>query len=180
MNKTTKAASTLAALATLAGCTAETGVIPSEAPALDTTEIVAPAAPAHTVAENLARLRALDVFEVGAMENQIPADANCYGGPFALGFACPGKEATFAHGKAKAERRLEAFANRAERAVAATPSVAWAGFPGGNDLQALRDLHVVEVGELIVSQPETSSCYGFCNATNATRVARLGAIAKAK
>src|SRR5689334_14312508 len=76
------------------------------------------AAPSHSVEENLARLRALEIFEVGHFLNHIPEAANCYGGPTMVGIPCPDHEQEFADAKAASEKRLAEFTDRAERLAA--------------------------------------------------------------
>src|SRR4051812_24536317 len=55
---------------------------------------------------NLDRLKALKIFEVGALLlPNVPAQANCYGLP------CPGQEQQFADGKEAQAKRLADFAD---------------------------------------------------------------------
>jgi hypothetical protein len=160
----------------LSGCGAAADVEPTatqappghaSAPATAPTDSTLSAAPGlalpregpRTVDENLARLRSLEVFTVGQMVWEQPAEAfNCYG-------PCPGSEAVIARAEAAGAARLDAF-TRAATAAARDASDDHAGAcePAAVDanLQALRALRVVEVQDFLAVQPrESSNCYGL-------------------
>ncbi len=205
--KTMKALTTVAALAVIGGCSANElssggGADGAHVPAPRSDETAAPPdsgarpgpggkaaakaagarAPTLSVEDNLARLRALRIFDVGQMENQIPEDANCYGSPTSISYACTGHEKEFNEGKAAAEKRLSEFTVAAESAVARTPDAKSGPFGNGGanldaNLEILRNLHIVEVGALILDLPESATCYGFCQASNETRALQVMTLA---
>lgn len=187
------------AIAGLAGCgahAAEPAPTPSRGPS-GTAEVeptpapkengAAPAAEDSTAAvaaidENLARLRALDVFEVGELIVEMPTEAlNCYGAK-----PCAGSEPAVAAARAAAAERLVAFTDNVV-AAAANPSDNYACDANVDvNLDALRSLRVVEVGSFIRSEPVNNGfCYNLpcqsdidaANATNHTRAAKLESIA---
>ena len=146
-------------LGALAGCASspgmEAGALPPEVTAPTT-----PTAAAVHVDENLAHLRALQVFEVGALVVESPREAfSCYG-------PCPGAEAAVAHARETAAERLARFTAAAEAAAAHPPETP---APGACERQAidanlaaLRALRVVEVGALVTVQPRNDQqCYGI-------------------
>lgn len=113
----------------------------------------------RAVDESLARLRALEVFSVGAMQWQEPAEAfNCYG-------PCPGSEVAIARAQAAGAARLDAFTRAAEvaaRDTAADHANACEPAAIAANLEALRALRVVEVGDFLAVQPrEAANCYGL-------------------
>jgi hypothetical protein len=116
--------------------------------------------PASNVEANLARLRALHLFKVGNLENQIPAQADCQGSSTHIGQACPDHEQEFAAGKAAAEEGLASFVARAE-STASTTKQGPAQGPQSveKNLAALRALAIVEIGAFEADPAETASCY---------------------
>jgi hypothetical protein len=152
---------------------------PSDTPSAAVNTGVATAA----IDANLDRLKALKIFEVGALLlPNLPAEANCYGLP------CPGQEQQFADGKEAQAKRLADFADTTVNAAAkpasydvVTPAVT------EQNLDVLRTLNIVVVGALIVDKPViTGNCYGACaediaacDAINNDRANRLSNIAKA-
>jgi hypothetical protein len=144
----------LLAAGTLAGCTVPTaggghptaGNEPAQSP------IDSPAT-AH-VDENLARLKALNVVEVGQLIVDLPAEATaCYG-------PCPGSEPAIAGAKAKAALRLAELADTAERAPAKPATDSCAQPTIDANLAALQALRIVSVSGLIVTQPNNNgNCY---------------------
>jgi hypothetical protein len=188
------------AIAGLAGCgahAAEPAPTPSRGPsgtaeveptpAAPTANGPAPSTPESTAAvvaidENLARLRALDVFEVGELIVEMPAEAlNCYGPK-----PCAGSEPAVAAARTTAAERLVAFTESVV-AAAAKPYDSYACDANIDvNLEALRSLRVVEVGSFIRSEPVNSAfCYNLpcqsdidaANTTNHTRAAKLESIA---
>ena len=96
---------------------------------------------------NLARLANLDVFEVGELIVDMPAEAfNCYG-------PCPGAEVAIAEAEADAAERLGAFTAAAIDAVNAPESDA----DVAKALEELRSLQIVGIGELIETVPSNPS-----------------------
>lgn len=106
------------------------------------------------VDDNIARLRALDLFTVGELIVALPSEAtNCYG-------ICPGSEAAVAAAKAEAATKLAAFTDAAERAVAEPYDAYACGERIDRNLEALRALAIVEIGSFIRSQPTNNpECY---------------------
>ena len=160
-------------------------VDPAPTPPKENSE--APATPAPSVAvaaidENLATLRALDIFEVGELIVEMPAEAlNCYGPK-----PCAGSESAVATARAAAAERLDAFTNQVITA-AEKPYDSYACDANVDvNLEALRSLRVVEVGTFIRSEPQNNAnCYNLpcqsdidaANAANHTRAAKLESIA---
>ena len=107
---------------------------------------------------NLEILADLDVFEVGDLILDVPAEAfSCYGWP------CPEWAEEIAAARQEASVRLAAFTELAVYAVSDVNSPYvfpenWIGW----HLDALRDLEVVEIGDLIEDEPEvTGNCYAL-------------------
>jgi hypothetical protein len=166
----------------LAGCTVPVATGPSPAGAGDPAPVaVDPQAAAH-VDENLARLRALDVFTVGQLIVDHPAGAGvCYG-------PCPGAEGAIAAAKTQSAMRLARLADAAEKAVASPLPDACAQPSVDANLAALSALHVVGVSGLIVAKPANNpTCYNLpcpadeaaAKATTCARAGKLAAIAAA-
>jgi hypothetical protein len=135
-------------------------------PAAVSGEPVAPAAPPgeptlpelQVVAEaDLARLRALDVVDVGGLVLDFPAEAvACYG-------PCPGFEAIVGDAYRRQAPRLAHLTDLIEEetrrptAAAPEPDVTAA------DLEALRSLAIVDVRGLVRARPVTTTpCDGAC------------------
>jgi hypothetical protein len=115
-----------------------------------------------TLAESepdLARLRALEAFDVGPLELALPGEATaCYGLP------CPGWEERVGVEVARQLPRLAELTRVAEDARAEAYGDAAAPSTAEVDaaLASLRELHVVRVGELLVAQPATDPyCYNL-------------------
>ena len=158
---------------------AGTPSMPSDTPTATVNTGVATAA----IDANLDRLKALKIFEVGALLlPNVPAAANCYGLP------CPGQEQQFADAKEAQAKRLADFADTTVNAAAkpvsydvVTPALT------EQNLDVLRSLNIVVVGALIVDKPViTGNCYGACaedvaacDAINNDRANKLSNIAKA-
>jgi hypothetical protein len=132
--------------------------------------------------ENLARLRALEIFEVGDLIVEMPTEAlNCYGPK-----PCAGSESAVLAARASAAERLVTFTDRVIVA-AATPYDSYACVANIDvNLDALRTLRVVDVGAFILSEPQNSAnCYNLpcqsdidaANAENHDRAAKLESIA---
>jgi hypothetical protein len=164
----------------LAGCTVSPveSVRPATGSAPGTVD---PSATDHIDA-NLARLNALDVFEVGQLIVDLPAEAYaCYG-------PCPGSEPAIAQAKAKAATRLAELADTAEKG-AATPAADSCAQPAiDRNLAALQALRIVSVSGLIATLPQNNpQCYNLpCSADIAAakvatceRAGKLGGIVEA-
>jgi len=129
---------------------------------------------------NLARLRDLDVLEVGDLLVDLPAEAsNCYG-------PCPGSEAAILQAKQEAALRLAEFVEVAE-AAAAAPSGYLCTEQVDENLAALAGLEIVEVLGLVQVEPANNpQCYNLpcqadidaANAANELRAAQLDSIAQ--
>lgn len=146
----------LCALGAMVGCTVDAGEGAGRADVasgwIDPERIAlgAPSAGAEALArvdENLERLRALDVFEVGGLLVRLPEEAvSCHG-------ACPGAEPAIRAAEEEAALRLADLAAVAELA---------AGEPGSylctelvdENLDALRALEIVEIHGLVAAAPE--------------------------
>lgn len=132
------------------------------------------------VDENLARLRALEVFEVGALVVALPAEAtNCYG-------PCPGFEGVIKAARESAAVRLARFADDAV-AAAKAPSGYLCTAQIDQNLVLLTNLAIVEVKGIVKAQPTNNvQCYGYpCQADIAaaaaideTRAAALDSIVR--
>lgn len=147
-------------LGALAGCAAKVEQGPEPAPTAAPTAAPAGGTPedgkaaAAKVDENLGRLQALAVFEVGALIVDAPEGAySCYG-------VCPQFKDEVAAAEAKAAGRLERLV---AAATSATPDAsAGACEPATIDrnLAALRDLKIVQVTALIEEKPRSQpQCY---------------------
>jgi hypothetical protein len=110
-----------------------------------------------SVEANLARLQALQVFDVGALILDLPDQATaCYGLP------CPADvtQSMLRAARARQAPRLARLTALAESAAASTEIAPAAPADVAGDLQALRDLRVVEIGDLIAAVPVAQpSCY---------------------
>ncbi|CAN5924314.1 hypothetical protein BH11MYX4_BH11MYX4_04530 [soil metagenome] len=131
-----------------------------------------PAAATLDVDANLRALRELQVFELGAVVENIPEGANCYR------LACPGHERELDDAKARAAQALASFTRVALAAAADTSADAQIEADGTcyrsdeTNLQTLMDLHVVEVGELVLEKPESfDNCYHVPRAHKLARIA---------
>jgi hypothetical protein len=111
------------------------------------------------VHDHLARLRKLEVVEVGQLVLRLPAEARtCYGNP------CPGVEADPAAAPEYARQapRLARLTELAEQ-LSASPAGIGADPAGAEaDLAALRALDIVEIGRLLTVAPAPSPyCYNL-------------------
>jgi hypothetical protein len=146
----------------------------------------ATADPLAHVDENLARLQALDVFTVGQLVVDLPAEAHsCYG-------PCPGSQPAIDAAKTRAATRLAELADTAEKvvssaAVAVGPSTCETPAIDAN-LAALSALRIVGVSGLVVTQPANNpQCYNLpcpadkaaAQAANCARAGKLAAIVAA-
>ena len=134
-------------------------------------------APSAGYLESIARLNALRIFEASPLQDRIGETSNCYVSSTAIGVVCAGDEGKYATEIAAAEKKLADFAALAEKVAATVTS--GSAFGPGTDLEAIKALHIFQVGEFIVDQPESRSCYGFCNPSNQTRESQLQAIKEA-
>lgn len=110
------------------------------------------------VDQNIQRLRALEVFEVGTLVVQKPKDEGCF-----VGEPCPGREDAWARARELAAVRLATFAKDAEAAAQAETG----GDKGDADtrvdtnLAALAALNIVGVKAFVRATPANNpSCYG--------------------
>jgi len=128
---------------------------------------------------NLSRLAALDVFEVGDLVLVAPEGAfNCYG-------PCPGYENWEDEARLEAAARLGEFTAAAERAAVDPEDYAQHEIEAS--LESLRNLQLVEIGDMIqsVAPPNSANAYSAPNeediltamAENEARADRLQAIA---
>jgi hypothetical protein len=132
--------------------------------------------------QNLARLQALDVFQVGQLVVEQPASAySCYG-------PCPGAEADIAAAKTKAAVRLAELAETADSAVLAPVAGACDQASVDANLATLSALHIVGVDGMVVTQPQNNpQCYNTpcpadvsaAKAANCDRAGKLAAIVAA-
>lgn len=190
-NTDTKTLATLAILAVMTGVTgcAAQDPVPTEKDKTDDLALTAPSGPPESAPapagsassadylDNIARLKALRIFEVAPLENRIGETSNCYVSRTAIGVVCIQDVGKHAAEIATAERKLADFTELAERVAADVTR--GSTFGPGTNLDAIKNLHLFEVGAFIVDQPESSSCYGFCNPSNQTREAQLEAIKSA-
>jgi hypothetical protein len=129
---------------------------------------------------NLARLRDLDVLEIGGLLVDLPEEASaCYG-------PCPGSEPAIQDAKEEAALRLAELADVAE-AAAAAPSGYLCTEQIDENLAALAGLEIVEVLGMIEVEPANNpQCYNLpcqadidaANAENELRAAQLDSIAR--
>jgi hypothetical protein len=135
--------------------------------------------PLAHVDENLARLQALDVFTVGQLVVDLPAEAySCYG-------PCPGSQPAIAAAQTKAATRLAELADSAEKAVSSPVPDACAQPTIDANLAALAALRIVGVSGLIVTKPANNpQCYNLpcpadtaaAQAANCARAGKLASI----
>jgi hypothetical protein len=128
------------------------------------------------LSQNIERLRALHVFEVSSLQNMVSEDGACYAArATSIGRVCPQDLARFADQIAAGDRRLTAFVEAAE-AAAASPVAARGISPTqvDADLEALRNLTIVEVGHFFLDDPEGTNCYQmFCEQSDRDRSSKL-------
>ena len=138
-----------------------------------------PLDPVAAIDMNLARLEALELFEVGELIIDVPEEAYNCDGP------CPGFENAEADAMTAAAQSLATLADLAEEAMnQPLPSSPYCEAPEIDaNLQALAGLQIVEVGELMVVEPASNpSCYNTpcledIDAAEALTCERAGALA---
>lgn len=141
-----------------------------------------PVATHAAISQDLERLRALDVFQVGRLILDLPEEATaCYGAP------CAGFQSAVAQAEAEHAPRLARLTDDAAAAVEGSAyPVESAGVAA--DLESLRALRIVEVGALITTVPANNpNCYNLpceadkarADAENRARAGRLAAIVAA-
>ena len=167
-------AATIAVAGLIAGCSG------SAAPQTTGPEVKDPP---QSVEVNLASLKALQIFEVAGIVQHIPESANCYNLP------CPGHEAEFNAAKAADQQHLDTFTKTAVAAAADPPSTDPVDLAAtATNLDTLRKLDIVQIGELIVAVPQNNpNCYNLpcesdkqaADAINNERAGKLANIAKA-
>lgn len=172
-------------LGSSAGCATSAGPVNEPRPAPVTAQEPAPPASSEAalhVDENLGKLRALAVFEVGALVVDAPQGAySCYG-------VCPEHREAVAAAEKKSAERLERLTAAAAAATAdASPATCEKAAIDAN-LAALQGLRIVVVGALLADKAEANpSCYNQpCPADveaarqkNCERAAKLAGIAAA-
>ena len=183
---------TIAVVGLLAGCAGNAGD-PAPAPPSETskTKVAAgdgdepPAPPvigvkaaptaaeaAATIADidaNLEALRGLEVFEVRGVVLNIPEHANCYNLP------CPGHDEEFVSIEVARAQAAPALAEFTSKAIAAASDETNYGACERTDeanLQALKDLRIVHLGDAILEEPQASNCY-FERAIKLARIAQV-------
>ncbi|MDP6945253.1 MAG: hypothetical protein QF464_13980, partial [Myxococcota bacterium] len=130
------------------------------------------------IEENMARLETLEIFEVGQLIVDVPDEAyNCYG-------PCEGFETAEADAIAAAAENLAILADLAEEAMSQPSDAADCELSSiDTNLEALAGLQVVEVGDLLVAEPDTNpNCYNLpcaedIAAAEALTCERAGALA---
>ncbi len=168
-------------LGALTGCATKAEPAPQPAPPV-TAPVQATEPDPSAVDDNLARLRALSVVEVGTLVVDAPEGAfNCYG-------PCPQFTGAIAAARARSAARLERLV---EVATAAAPDPSPASCEQASidrNVAALHALRIVDVLGLVKEQPKTSAaCYGqpcpadveAAQAKTCERAARLAGITAA-
>lgn len=111
------------------------------------------------VDQNIQRLRALEVFEVGTLIVPKPKDEGCY-----VGEPCPGRDAAWARARELAAVRLATFTKDAEAAAAQAEAGADKSDADTRidaNLAALAALNVVGIKAFVRAIPANSTnCYG--------------------
>jgi hypothetical protein len=184
--KTMNRAAMVAGVSVLVGCGASTAPTnQSTTPAPADTTTAATTAPAATESENLARLKALQVFDVGALLVDAPEGAfSCYG-------PCPDYKDAIAKAQQAADARLGRLVTVAEKAAKQpAPAGACDTSAINANVAALEALRIVHVAGLLVEAPKTSpSCYNqpcpgaedaarVITCTRAGKLANIAAAAK--
>lgn len=120
--------------------------------------------------EHLARLQALDLFEVGDLIVEAPPGSmNCYG-------PCPGFEDEIAAVQLEQEQRLAQLVDIAESTRAAESLDPNLHVGVDSHLEALASLQIVAVGEMMVSEAAPSPyCYNLVCPGDEERVAEENA-----
>jgi hypothetical protein len=184
MMKTSMALTAIAALgaAGVIGCSA-----PDES--IDDDGAASSELSTSALSENIARLRALRVFHAAPIQDSVPEAAVCYRfGPTqtSIGLICPEMLSYYEGEIAAGDRRLAAFVGAAEAAAALPDAIVASDGTNLNseqvarDLATLRSLHIVDVGNFILDDPEGSTCYQtFCERSDAVRAGKLHDIVKA-
>jgi hypothetical protein len=185
----TKAIATLSMLAAMTGgitgCAATSEgaegsaeALTTEAPCTSTENPPAKPLTAEAVSapylESIARLKALKIFEVSPLRDSSHESGNCYASDIAqtaIGPICVQDVPKLAKEIAAADKKLANVVALAEK-VAAKNQQGFGGSPPSN-LDALKNLHVFEVGGFIEEAPESYTCYGMCNPSNIKRSLQL-------
>jgi hypothetical protein len=129
------------------------------------------------VAENLARLQALDVFKVGRLVVDVASSATECSGP------CPAAEAAVNAAQTRSATRLAKLAATAEKAAASPLPDACTQRAVAANLASLSALRIVGVSGLIVTQPannpqcNNTPCPEDKAAAEAATCARAGKLA---
>src|SRR5262249_13345538 len=140
----------LGAIGAVAGCA---GAADGSSPGGDISPPVQKTDPSAAVAhidDNLARLRALSVVDVGQLVLDLPQEAfSCYG-------PCPGWEAKIAKAKEASAVRLDKLTPIAEAAAKTPVADACAKTTIDENIAALSALKIVAVGGLIKQEPKNN------------------------
>ena len=183
MSKQTLGSSLVLALG-LGGCTTtEQTTPPIDEPDPDYAETH------QAIAEDLTRLRELDVFVVGHIIRDLPAEATgCYFDDIG-GLPCPGWEDEVVAADTKLRPRLHDLVTTSIAAAASSdPTFVMNEDRVAADLAALRALEIVEVGELITTVAQNNpNCYNLpcpedeeaAREANRLRAAKLASITTA-
>jgi hypothetical protein len=136
----------------------------------------------QSVQHSLARLRALQIVEVGDLVLDLPAEAQaCYG-------VCPGWEERYQAERARQAARAERLASLAEAAAADSALAPREWSEAAVALQALAGLQIVEVSGLVEAKPANNpECYyqpcpadiDAADRLNASHVAQVFAVVDA-
>ena len=106
---------------------------------------------------NIDAINALNVVAVGSLLLAVPADAatNCYGVP------CPNEQPVINAEVSRQLPRLQQLTNLAQAAAeSADPGRVVSDEEVATDLQTLRELYIVSIGDLVVDVPQVSGlCY---------------------
>jgi hypothetical protein len=174
----------LIALVATAGCVSTTTHPGEEASSAGLTPTTPPttegaAAAVENIDENLARLRALAVFQVGDLIVDQPEEAgNCYG-------PCPGADKLVAAAKEKAAVRLAHLSSAAEVAAPESATASCDKATIDKNLAALQGLRIVQIASFLEEAPKNNpSCYNLpcpedvaaAKATTCERAAKLAGI----
>jgi hypothetical protein len=174
-NKMTLSALAVVAASGLAGCAADESAASPEG--TTASELSTPG-----LQENIARLNALHVIDVRALQTSVIVEGSfCYRVvQTSIGRACPEDLEALAEKIAIGDRRLNAFVVAAEAAAAATGPAGHGPAEVAADITALNSLKLVDVKSFLVDQPEDGNCYQrFCAPSNIKRAGELHRIVEA-